>query len=468
MVGEGSFGEVKHVRLKETGKDYALKIMLKSFIMREKKDRAIVTERNTMDRLDNPGIVRLCFTFQDEDHLYMATELCRAGELFDQIHQKTKLDLESARFYAAEVVLMLEYLASEGIVHRDLKPENVLLTEDGHLKLMDFGSAKDLKHPDRKRRSTVRPPSSRNSTDERKSTFVGTADYVSPEMLLGREASYTMDVWALGCLLFQMLVGKPPFRAGSEYLTFQKVQAALYQTPVDVDRQAADLIGKLLVAEPEDRLGCGPEGHEAGFAAIKAHPFFAGVDWANLRAAEAPKFLPPLRTAELAHNGVLAEFDTGMSMRDLALTTSSEPSTAQSERLRGIQELSCEEPGEWSQFLEDGEKVRRMGMVKKHRSGNFLARMVAKERYLILTTRPRLLYIDPNNMELKGVIPLYAGEWRVEKASSKRFTVHCAGSKDYFFEEIGGKAVGWLEAFEDMRRPSTSTVKMTRDVGLSI
>ena len=101
------------VRLKETGKDYALKIMLKSFIMREKKDRAIVTERNTKDRLDNPGIVKLCFTFQDEDNLYMATELCRAGELFDQIHQKTKLDLESARFYAAEVVLMLEYLASE-------------------------------------------------------------------------------------------------------------------------------------------------------------------------------------------------------------------------------------------------------------------------------------------------------------------------------------------------------------------
>ena len=187
---------------------------------------------------------------------------------------------------------------SQSIVHRDLKPENVLLTEDGHLKLMDFGSAKDLKHPDRKRRSTVRPPSSRNSTDERKSTFVGTADYVSPEMLLGREASYTMDVWALGCLLFQMLVGKPPFRAGSEYLTFQKVQAALYQTPVDVDRQAADLIGKLLVAEPEDRLGCGPEGHGAGYAAIKAHPFFAGIDWArDLELCATPSGRPPAPTS---------------------------------------------------------------------------------------------------------------------------------------------------------------------------
>lgn len=201
-IGDGSFSSVFLAHHRETGRRYAIKIMNKHLIMRNKMVEYIKNERNILDKLDDPGIARLHFTFQDPDNLYMGMEYCAGGELYDQVRKRGKLPLETVRIYAAELVLILEYLRASEVVHRDLKPENLLLSADGHLKLIDFGSAKAFFLA-----QAQKPPGKARAT-----SFVGTAEYVSPEVLLNKPLSYPADLWALGCLLYQMITGRPPLQ----------------------------------------------------------------------------------------------------------------------------------------------------------------------------------------------------------------------------------------------------------------
>lgn len=239
ILGSGSYSQVVKAKKKDTGVTYALKIMDKLHIVKENKTSYVKLERIILDQLDHPGVVQLFFTFQDAHYLYMGLECCDGGELFDQIQKKKQLSLDETRFYASELVEVMEYLHGQGLIHRDLKPENLLLTKDGHLKVADFGSAKVL-----------RPFSNgliQNLPDDKCCTFVGTAEYVSPEVLNSFPVTIGVDLWALGCILFQMLVGKPPFKGASEYLTFQEVMARDFNLPDYLPPEAKDLINKLLV-----------------------------------------------------------------------------------------------------------------------------------------------------------------------------------------------------------------------------
>jgi len=182
IYGVGSYSKVVRAKKKDTGNVYALKVMDKKFITKENKISYVKMERIVLDQLDHPGVIRLFFTFQDSYSLYMALESCEGGELFDQIVRKGRLSEDEARFYAAEIVDILEYLHSVGLIHRDVKPENLLLTSDGHIKIADFGSVK----PTRDTPIKVLP----NSTDERACTFVGTAAYVPPEVLNSAPATF--------------------------------------------------------------------------------------------------------------------------------------------------------------------------------------------------------------------------------------------------------------------------------------
>jgi len=339
-LGDGSYSQVVLARHRATGVDYALKVVDKQHVVRHGTVDQVRRERNLLDRLTDEGIVRLHFTFQDALSLYFGLDYCPGGELYDQIRVKGRLEASTAQFYAAEVVLMLEALRKEGIVHRDLKPENLLLTASGHLKLIDFGSAKDLRadpayqmesrgsidlrargrkpHGSREEAAQTEAPASEDpshsSNDgsahsaaaaddheantgeqgeapvprekkKRTVTLVGTADYVSPEVLQNDPVTYAADLWALGCVIYQMFTGRPPFKSGSEYLTFQKIVAAEYTPlPEEACPDARDLVEKLLRLEPEERLGAGAGGLED----LKAHPFFKGVDWDGLRSGAAP------------------------------------------------------------------------------------------------------------------------------------------------------------------------------------
>lgn len=165
---------------------------------------------------------------------------------------------------------------SRGIIHRDLKPENILLDKNMHVQITDFGTAKILKKED----------------DGRANSFVGTAQYVSPELLTEKSACKSSDLWALGCIAYQLLAGGVPFHGGNEYQTFKKIAACEYSFPEGFPADAKDLIEKLLLLDPAERLG---DERNGGFPALKAHPFFAGVDWEHLHETTPPKldaFLP--------------------------------------------------------------------------------------------------------------------------------------------------------------------------------
>lgn len=146
LHGVGSYSRVVRAKKKDTGKIYALKIMDKRFIAKEKKTAYVKLERIVLDQLDHPGIIKLYFTFQDACNIYLGLESCDGGELFDQISRKSRISEDEARFYIAEIVDVLEYLHKVGLIHRDVKPENLLLTADGHLKLADFGSVKPMEN----------------------------------------------------------------------------------------------------------------------------------------------------------------------------------------------------------------------------------------------------------------------------------------------------------------------------------
>jgi len=259
---------------KDSGEVYALKIMNKRHIIRENKVKWVKMERMILDQLDFPGVVKLHFTFQDVQSLYMGLECCSDGELFDQIRRKKRMSEEESRFYTAEIVDILEYIHAQGIIHRDLKPENLLLSADGHLKLCDFGSAK-----------MVRPlPNGFFQTEgENSSAFVGTAEYVSPEVLHGNSVNHAVDLWALGCTVYQMLEGRPPFKAATEYLIFQKVMARELSIPSHFSPEAKDLVERLLSLIPNERLGA------QGYDKLRNHPFFKGFDWSRPRRVRAPR-----------------------------------------------------------------------------------------------------------------------------------------------------------------------------------
>ncbi|KAF3434125.1 hypothetical protein FNV43_RR25228 [Rhamnella rubrinervis] len=392
IYGVGSYSKVVRAKKKDTGTIYALKIMDKKFITKENKTAYVKLERIVLDQLDHPGIVRLYFTFQDTFSLYMALESCEGGELFDQITRKGRLSEDEACFYAAEVVDALEYIHSMGLIHRDIKPENLLLTSDGHIKIADFGSVKPMQDS----RITVLPNA---ASDDKACTFVGTAAYVPPEVLNSSPATFGNDLWALGCTLYQMLSGTSPFKDASEWLIFQRIIARDIRFPDYFSEEARDLIDRLLDLDPSRRPGAGP----SGYATLKMHPFFKGIDWKNLRMQSPPKLA--LESGAQSSDGDDAH-DTSWNPSHIgdgaarqnegsnAATSSSSDASGHITRLASIDSFDSK----WQQFLEPGESVLMISMVKK------IQKITSKKVQLILTNKPKLIYVDPTKLIVKGNI----------------------------------------------------------------
>lgn len=297
-LGEGSYSTVLAGTDRHTGREYAIKVLDKKHIIKEKKVKYVNIEKDTLNRLtEHPGIVRLYYTFQDERSLFFVLDLASAGELLGVLKKTGTFDLECSRFYAAQILDSISYMHSRGVIHRDLKPENVLLDANMHTKITDFGTAKILSlKPEVDGADASGDPMDGADTD-RATSFVGTAEYVSPELLTDKNACKASDLWAFGCILFQLLAGRPPFKAANEYLTFQKIVALEYQYPDGFPAVAKDLIQRLLVLDPSKRL---PIEH------IKNHPFFETIQWGKgLWRMKAPKIKPfvPASTEPIKLNG---------------------------------------------------------------------------------------------------------------------------------------------------------------------
>jgi 3-phosphoinositide dependent protein kinase-1 len=246
-------------------------------------------EKKLLSAFDCPLILKLYSSFQDEDYLYMVMDLCTGGELLHMI-QKTRdtnklngiedvaCDLPSCQYYAGSVILALEYLHSHKIVHRDMKPENVLLTGTGAIQVGDFGTALDLRNESKVAAS--------DTSEVRHNSFVGTAEYVSPEVLQNLEATPCIDLWALGCMVFQMLVGRPPFQAPNEYTMFNKIighangsDPIVYPSSMSAD--GIDFVNSLLTMDPLSRLGASDgvgDGVIEEYTSIRSHALFKGFD----------------------------------------------------------------------------------------------------------------------------------------------------------------------------------------------
>ena len=275
-LGEGSYSTVMAATDRQTGKEYAIKVLDKKHIIKEKKVKYVSIEKETLNRLtDHPGVVRLYYTFQDIDSLYFVLDLATSGELLGVLKRMTTFDEECTRFYGAQILDTIDFMHARGVIHRDLKPENVLLDDQMHVKITDFGTAKMLEISNRPEESSNGLPNSDTGSPldgekTRANSFVGTAEYVSPELLTDKNACKASDLWAFGCIIYQLLAGRPPFKAANEYLTFQKIVALEYEFPRGFPSVGKDLVERLLVLDPSRRLS---------IEHIKNHEFFDGISW---------------------------------------------------------------------------------------------------------------------------------------------------------------------------------------------
>ncbi|TMW55616.1 hypothetical protein Poli38472_010498 [Pythium oligandrum] len=278
VIGRGSFGKVVLVGHKETKKLYAMKMLSKENIVKRKQVEHTRTERRVLGYTKHPFIVGLHFAFQTPQRLYFVLDYCPGGELFYHLSRMKKLPEHMACFYAAEITLALEHLHSLGVVYRDLKPENILLTKDGHIKLADFGLAKEGI------RDGVHGTNS----------LCGTPEYLPPEILDRLGHGTAVDWWNLGMVLYEMLTGLPPWYTNDRKKLFERLRSARLHFPPYVSRRAEALIRQLLNRNPAERLG------SKGAYQVKNHMFFEHVDWDRLMRK---RIIPPFRPCHTAMNG---------------------------------------------------------------------------------------------------------------------------------------------------------------------
>nr|XP_043614636.1 probable serine/threonine protein kinase IREH1 [Erigeron canadensis] len=310
-ISRGAFGRVFLAKKRTTGDLFAIKVLKKADMIRKNAVESILAERDILISVRNPFVVRFFYSFTCRENLYLVMEYLNGGDLYSLLRNLGCLDEDVARVYIAEVVLALEYLHSLRVVHRDLKPDNLLIAHDGHVKLTDFGLSKvglinstdDLSGPAVSGTSLLGEHESQSSLSEdqlerrKKRSAVGTPDYLAPEILLGTGHGTSADWWSVGVILFELIVGIPPFNAEHPQTIFDNIlnrNIPWPMVPEEMSPEAADLIDQLLTEDPNQRLGA------RGTTEVKQHRFFRDINWDTLarqKAAFVPSFESALDTS---------------------------------------------------------------------------------------------------------------------------------------------------------------------------
>ncbi|KAH0122171.1 Pkinase-domain-containing protein, partial [Aureobasidium melanogenum] len=467
-LGEGSYSTVLAATDRQVHREYAVKVLDKRHIIKEKKVKYVNIEKDALNRLtEHPGIVRLYYTFQDERSLYFVLDLANGGELLGHLKKMGTFDEECTRFYGAQILDSIAYMHSKGIIHRDLKPENVLLDEQMHTKITDFGTAKilDVKSAGGTNDGSGAGDPLDGVEQERAVSFVGTAEYVSPELLTDKNACKASDLWAFGCILYQLLAGRPPFKAGNEYQTFQKIVALDYHFPDGFPAVARDLIERLLVLDPSKRL---PIEH------IKSHPFFEGIQWGkSLWKQKAPRlrsYMPgPSQSQPIRLNGgdpmSSAPAPTIPGIPTVPSSHAASPPTAQSvqqmprPQLRAITELAppSQLDIDWSPVLtRNNERIIKLGNLNvisspaphspTSRGGEEASRKFSRffggattkkrQRLVMITSSARVIIAAAGGDEKKAKLDLNllanGTSWKTVQ-DNKGLTSFCIDTRDKHF-----------------------------------
>ena len=230
LIGQGTFGKVFLVKKKDSNKPFAMKVIKKALIEKYKHVDHTKTERKVLGELDSSFLVKLRYAFQSKTKLYMVMDYINGGELFYHLKRSKVFSIERGRFYAAEILLGLEYLHSQGVVYRDLKAENILLDTTGHVKLTDFGLSKKIFAPE----------------NFKTFSFCGTPDYLAPEILLGTGHDKAVDYWSFGILLYEMLSGELPFYSSCKKDLYKKIVKNEYEMKNNFSEDTKSIIKSLL------------------------------------------------------------------------------------------------------------------------------------------------------------------------------------------------------------------------------
>ncbi|KAF2472254.1 serine/threonine-protein kinase cot-1 [Lindgomyces ingoldianus] len=323
IIGKGAFGEVKLVQRKNDGKIYALKSLVKSEMFKKDQLAHVRSERDILAESDSPWVVKLHTTFQDNTFLYMLMEFLPGGDLMTMLIKYEIFTEDITRFYMAEITLAIEAVHKLGFIHRDIKPDNILLDRGGHIKLTDFGLSTGFhkEHEASYYKKLLAGGPHKSTRDNRNSmnidqiqltvsnraqintwrksrrqlaySTVGTPDYIAPEIFSGLGYDFGCDWWSVGTIMFECLIGWPPFCAEEPHDTYRKIVDWPRNLHFPPDQQLgadAESFIKSLICDAEHRLGRIGGAHE-----IKQHPFFRGVQWDGLRRIRAP-FEPKLQS----------------------------------------------------------------------------------------------------------------------------------------------------------------------------
>ncbi|KAL6111862.1 prkcd [Pungitius sinensis] len=279
VLGKGSFGKVLLAELKGQGQYFAVKVLKKDVVLMDDDVECTMVEKRVLALAwENPFLTHLYSTFQSKEHLFFVMEYLNGGDLMFHIQDKGRFDLNRATFYAAEIIVGLQFLHSRGIIYRDLKLDNVMLDKDGHIKIADFGMCKE-----------------RVFGDVRATTFCGTPDYIAPEILLGQKYTFSVDWWSFGVLVYEMLIGQSPFQGDDEDELFESIRSDTPHYPRWITKEAKNLIEQLFERDPTRRLGVVRD--------IRAHPFFKTINWPALENREMdPPFKPKVKSPSDSSN----------------------------------------------------------------------------------------------------------------------------------------------------------------------
>ncbi|KAI8089759.1 kinase-like domain-containing protein [Halteromyces radiatus] len=329
LLGKGDVGRVYLVQENNTKELYALKVLSKKEMVKRNKIKRVMAEQAILSMAHHPFIVPLHHSFQSKDYLFFCLEYCVGGEFFRALQQRPGkvLKEQEARFYAAEVIAALEYLHLHGLIYRDLKPENILLHQSGHLMLSDFDLS--VQSPTAGSPTIIRTTSplmfyqqplldTRSCSNVRTNSFVGTEEYIAPEVIKGCGHSSTVDWWTLGILLYEMLYGFTPFKGSNRNDTFDRIMTQTldfpnfatnpyYQGP-EITNGCKSCMRKLLHKNENKRLGA-----RAGASEVKSHAFFKPINFALLRHMR-PPILPsqkakPIDAVHFKHIKESVSFD---------------------------------------------------------------------------------------------------------------------------------------------------------------